>query len=81
MPSLPPHLLHLQSSRPALPSGQPHLPGGRHLLRGLLLHRRHDRHRDYCQDPHLVEEERLQRPARRPQAGQEHPAAQTGNRK
>lgn len=64
-----------------LPSAQSDLPGGADLLRGLLPNLCHGGHRHHLQDAQLLQEERLQQPAGRSQAGQEHPTAQTGNRK
>lgn len=69
------------SSCTTLPSSQPHLPGGGHLLRGLLFHRSHGCYCSCRQDSHLLKEERFQQSAGRPQAGQKHSPAQTGNRK
>lgn len=71
----------LPSSLAPNPAAQPDLPGGADLLRGILLHLCDGSHRCSGQDAQLSQEERLQQPDGRAQAGQEHPTAQTGNRK
>lgn len=62
----------------ALAAALPDLPGDLHLLPGLLHHRHPHRHRRGLQALLRPEEERLQQPAGRPEAGQEHPAEETG---
>lgn len=61
-----------------LAAALPDLPGDLHLLPGLLHHRHLHRHRRGLQALLRAEEERLQQPAGRPEAGQEHPAEETG---
>lgn len=88
-PTNPSHLLSvprahgasLLSSLASNPAAQPDLPGGADLLRGILPHLRDGSDRRAGQDAQLGQEERLQQPDGRAQAGQEHPTAQTGNRK
>lgn len=54
------------------------VPGDLHLLPGLLRHHHHHRHRRCLQALLRAQEERLQQPAGRPEARQEHPAEETG---
>lgn len=77
----PVHDASLLSSLAPNPAAQPDLPGGADLLRRILSHLRDDRDRCAGQDAQLSQEERLQQPDGRAQVGQEHPTAQTGNRK
>lgn len=77
----PVHDVSLMSSLAPDPAAQPDLPGGADLLRGILPHLCHDSDRCGGQDAQLSQEERLQQPDGCAQAGQEHPTAQTGNRK
>lgn len=71
----------LPSSRTPDAAPQPDVPGGPDLLRGLLSHLYDGGDCRAGQNAQHIQEERLQQPDGRPQAGQEHPAAQTGNRK
>lgn len=77
----PVHGASLLSSPASNSAAQPDLPGGSDLLRWILLRLRNGSDRCGGQDAQFSQEERLQQPNGRAQAGQEHPSAQTGNRK